>query len=54
MSREITNRLIETIDQSGLESETVLTACLKYMSEQDVADMVRINDFYLIGDREDD
>jgi hypothetical protein len=43
-SRPATNRLIRMLDEGILLPETVLTMCLDYMSEDDVADMMRIND----------
>ena len=33
------------IENCMLESETVLSACLSYMSEQDVTDMMEANEF---------
>jgi hypothetical protein len=43
-SRPATNRLIRMLDEGILLPETVLTMCLDYMSEDDVADMMRISD----------
>ena len=45
MARKNTNELLEVIEECGLETETVLMACLKYMSEQDVTDMIEANGF---------
>jgi len=47
MVRQFTNQLLEMIEDSMLESETVLLACLKYMSEDDVKDMMHRNEFLL-------
>lgn len=44
-ARRYTNELIEMIEQGLLSQETVINACLKYMSEADVEDMMRCNDF---------
>ena len=44
-TRKKTNRLLELIEDGYLDKDTVILACLKYMSEDDVADMARINDF---------
>lgn len=44
MSREYTNKLIEMMD-NGLDQKTVLTACLSYMSEAEVKEMMEMNDF---------
>jgi len=43
--REITNKLYDLIDQGVLDKDQVITACFKYMSEADVADMAECNEF---------
>ena len=45
MTRQATNRLLEMIEEGILERDTVIMACVKYMSEDDVADMMHINEF---------
>lgn len=45
MSRKITNQLLDDIENGLLNAEDVLLACLKYMSEDDVADMAKRNEF---------
>ena len=45
MSREITNKLVEMVDDGILDARTLALACLKYMSEDDVEDMAVINEF---------
>ena len=45
-TRKATNRILEMIEESQLDKDTVITACLKYMSEDDVADMARSNEFF--------
>jgi hypothetical protein len=45
MSREITTKLIEMMDEGLLSRESVVDACLSYMSEDDVADMAHCNGF---------
>lgn len=45
MSREITNKLLEMVDDGLLDARTLALACLKYMSEDDVEDMAVINEF---------
>jgi hypothetical protein len=37
--------LLEMIDDGLLDRDTVITACLKYMSEDDVQDMMEANEF---------
>ena len=46
MNREATNRILEMIEEGVLDKDTVILACLKYMSEDDVADMAHCNDFF--------
>lgn len=45
MAREATNKLLEMIDEGLLDRDTVILACVGYMSEDDVADMCRVNEF---------
>ena len=51
MTREYTNRLIDMIDDGLLSREYVIIACLKYMSEDDVKDMMIMNE--IAGDEEE-
>jgi hypothetical protein len=44
MSREYTNRLLEMVDEGLLDARQALLMCVKYMSEDEVADMMRFND----------
>jgi len=43
-TRKITNKLLEMIEEGILDPQHLAEACLKYMSEDDVADMARCND----------
>jgi hypothetical protein len=45
MSRKYTNQLIEMIDNGLISKDTVITACLSYMSEDEVKDLCESNDF---------
>ena len=45
MTREYTEQLLEMIDNEILDRDYVITACLKYMSEDEVRDMMEINEF---------
>ena len=47
MSREATNRILEMVEEGLLDKDTLIMACLKYMSEDDVADMARMNEIDL-------
>lgn len=44
MSREYTNRLLEMIEDGLLDKDMVILSCVKYMSEDDVKDMMFINE----------
>lgn len=50
MSRTYTNKLYDMVDEGVLNAETVMIACLKYMSEDDVKDMMQYNEFILDED----
>ena len=52
MSREVTNKILEAVGEGALERDTVIMACLKYMSEAEVADMADANELFC--DDEDD
>jgi hypothetical protein len=49
--REATNKLIDMMDEGLISAQAVAEMALAYMSEDDVADMMRAND---ILDDEDD
>ena len=44
-TRKVTCQLLERVDEGVIDPKVLLEACLSYMSESDVADMARINDF---------
>jgi hypothetical protein len=48
--REYTNKLLEMIDEGLLDKDTVIMACVKYMSEDDVKDMMECNEFISTDD----
>jgi len=43
-TRKVTNLLLMWVEEGVLDPQTVLEACLSYMSEADVEDMARSND----------
>ena len=45
MARFYTNMLLEMVEDSVLDRDHVIMACLKYMSEDDVRDMMEANEF---------
>ena len=54
MSREYTSRLLELIEDGMLDRDTVIMACVKYMSEDDVKDMMEHNEFIDEDEDEDE
>lgn len=48
--REATDLILELIEEGLLDRDTVIMACLKYMSEDEVADMAHLNEFFLDED----
>jgi hypothetical protein len=53
MGRKVTNQILNDIDEGLLDRDEVIMACLKYMSEDEVADMAHINGL-LEQDEEDE
>lgn len=51
--RKETNRLLDMIEEGLIDPHAVADMCLAYMSEDDVADMMRANDL-LADDEEED
>lgn len=45
MAREVTEKLLDMVDDGMLDADLLLTACLKYMSEDEVKDMAKLNEF---------
>jgi len=45
MSREYTNKLLEMVEEGILDRDNVIMACVKYMSEDEVRDMMHANEF---------
>jgi hypothetical protein len=45
MTREYTTKLLEMVDEGLLDRDNVIMACIKYMSEDDVKDMMECNEF---------
>ena len=57
-SRVMTSRLLECLDEGLIDHDTLIGACLSFMSEDDVREMIRLNDGFdlpeLSEDDEDD
>jgi hypothetical protein len=45
MTRKYTNMLLEMIEDGLLDRDTVIMACVKFMSEAEVQDMMEANEF---------
>jgi len=45
MTREYTTKLLEMVEEGILDRDNVIMACVKYMSEDDVKDMMECNEF---------
>ena len=54
MTRQATDRILTMVEEGLLDRDTVIMACLKYMSEDDVADMAHTNEFFYDEEEEDD
>lgn len=52
-TRKATNKILEMIEEGVLDRDTVIMAALKYMSEDDVAEMARINEMFDIEEDDD-
>ena len=50
--RKATDKILEMVDEGILDKDTVIMSCLKYMSEDDVADMAHCNEFFLEDEEE--
>ena len=51
--RKETNRLLDMIEEGLIDPHAVADMCLAYMSEADVADMMRANDLLEEEDEDD-
>ena len=51
--RKATDKILEMVEEGILDKDTVIMSCLKYMSEDDVADMAHCNEFFLEEEEEE-
>ena len=51
--RQATDKILEMVEEGILDKDTVIMSCLKYMSEDDVADMAHTNEFFNNDEEED-
>ena len=54
MTRKFTNKLLEMVEEGLLDKDQVILACVKYMSEDDVADMMHANEFLYQEEEEEE
>ena len=54
MSRDYTSKLLDLIEDGMLDRDTVIMACVKYMSEADVQDMMEMNEFVVEQDEDNE
>ena len=54
MSRDYTSKLLDLIEDGMLDRDTVIMACVKYMSEADVQDMMEMNEFIVEQDEDNE
>jgi len=52
--RKQTTKLLEMMDEGLINADTIAEMCLAYMSEDDVADMMRANDILDEEDEDED
>ena len=52
--REATNKILEMVEDGILDKDAVIMACVKYMAEDEVADMARANEFFFEEDEDED
>lgn len=45
-TQQARERVLELVENGLLDRDTVIMACLKYMPEDDVADMAHLNEFF--------
>jgi len=52
--RQATDKILEMVEEGILDKDTVIMSCLKYMSEDDVADMAHSNEFFINEEDDED
>ena len=52
--RQATDKILEMVEEGILDKDTVIMSCLKYMSEDDVADMAHSNEFFMTTNEEEE
>jgi len=52
--RQGTDKILEMVEEGILDKDMVIMSCLKYMAEDEVADMAQMNEFFINEEEEDD
>ena len=52
--REATNKVLELVEDGMIDKDYLIMACLKYMSDDEVADMAHVNEIDLGLDEDDE
>jgi hypothetical protein len=52
-TRMMTNKILEAVEAGLIDKDMLIMACLKYMSESDVADMAHDNELFGFEDEEE-
>jgi len=52
--REYTNKLLDRVESGIYDKDNIITAFCKYMSEDDVKDMMECNELLMEEDEEED
>jgi hypothetical protein len=50
----MTNKILEAVEAGLIDKDMLIMACLKYMSESEVADMAHANELFGFEDEEND
>ena len=53
-TRKSTNRLLEMVENGSINPKDVVMMCVKFMSEDDVDEMCRINEVFVEEEDEED
>ena len=53
-TRLMTNKILEAVEAGLIDKDMLIMACLKYMSESEVADMAHANELFGFEDEEND
>ncbi len=53
-TRKSTNRLLEMVENGSIDPKDVVMMCVKFMSEEDVDEMCRINEVFVEEEDEED